>query len=484
LNQRIDDTSGSSALPSGLAALLGYPLLSAIRERRTRRVSRGTSIMAGELSHESQNKPAPLTPLEEAILIVSTGLTGLTTMHDVPLQKPDGSKELGTPMSRVLARSAPSGDNCQATSFFMINDEGTWLIQGPKGLEALAMLRQFPPKWEDWSEADWISAANAVKLRVSDRRIEFPRQWPFYLGWNKQLSNVPGTTVFVPVVNLAYQMINVLLFILSEPDGQRPLVIDDWQNFRPKTLVDWAGWVASLLGLVPRISYQPIGGIQRARSGFVNAEKIAPLGLASTMQTDSEAMFHLQNLMLMAQAMGLGGYIHASVPAPYLFQKDPAKEIYGLGFRFEEPKKKWNRWPPLPSTQPNPVGIDGILEGHCPPYVKSMNEIVDKVIDEKLGSQGMYRPDELFKRQYRSAGSAEEFVRVARSYSRETIQYVKDICNYIYDTYGRFPAHVNAFHTPGLWLQIHHVELEYYDKFFDPSLYSWQAEHERVWGKH
>jgi hypothetical protein len=193
-------------------------------------------------------------------------------------------------------------------------------------------------------------------------------------------------------------------------------------------------------------------------------------------------MFHMQNLMLMAQAMGLGGYLHASVPAPFLFQRDPAKEIYGLGFRFEEPKKKWRRWPPLPSTQPNPVGIDRILEGHCPPYVKSMNDVVDKVLEDKFGSQGMYRPDELFKLQYRSAGSAGEFVRAAQSYSKESIQYVKDICNYIYDTYGRFPAHVNAFHTPGLWLQIHHVELEYYDKYFDPALYSWQAEHERVWG--
>ncbi len=362
--------------------------------------------MAGELSHHSQNRPAPLSPLEEAILIVSTGLTGLTTMHDVPLQKPDGSKELGTPMVGVLARSAPSSDNCQATSFFMINDEGTWLIQQPKGLEAIAMLREFPPKWEDWSEKEWISAAKAVKLRIFDRRIEFPRQWPFYLGWNKQLSNVAGTTVFVPVVNLAYQMINVLLFILSEPDGQRPLVIDDWQKFRPKTLVDWAAWVGSLLRLVPRISYQPVGGVQRARSGFVNPEKIAPLGLASAMQSDYEAMFHMQNLMLMAQAMGLGGYIHASVPAPYMFERAPEKEVNGLGFRFEEPTKKWKRWPPLPSTQPNPVGIDGILEGHCPPYVKSMNEAVDMVLEEKFGSQGTYRPDGLFNRQYRSAGNA------------------------------------------------------------------------------
>jgi hypothetical protein len=67
---------------------------------------------------------------------------------------------------------------------------------------------------------------------------------------------------------------------------------------------------------------------------------------------------------------------------------------------------------------------------------------------------------------------------------KETVQYVKDICNYIYDTYGRFPAHVNAFHVPGVWLQVSHLEIEYYEKFFHESLYHRQAEHRRVWGPH
>jgi hypothetical protein len=28
-----------------------------------------------------------------------------------------------------------------------------------------------------------------------------------------------------------------------------------------------------------------------------------------------------------------------------------------------------------------------------------------------------------------------------------------DICNYIYETHGRFPAHVDAIYVPGVWLQ-------------------------------
>ena len=50
----------------GLADLLRYPLMSALAERRTRRIARGTSLSAASLSHTSSNAPAPLSPLEEA----------------------------------------------------------------------------------------------------------------------------------------------------------------------------------------------------------------------------------------------------------------------------------------------------------------------------------------------------------------------------------------------------------------------------------
>ena len=75
----------------GLRELFTYPLMSAIFDRRTRRVARGTSIVSGPISYTSPNKPAPLSPLEEAVLVVSTGLTGSTTLHDVPAKNQDGS---------------------------------------------------------------------------------------------------------------------------------------------------------------------------------------------------------------------------------------------------------------------------------------------------------------------------------------------------------------------------------------------------------
>lgn len=468
-------------VPRGLRELFAYPLMSAIAERRTRRIARGVSVNAGPLSHASQNAPAPLSPLEEAVLIVSTGLTGVTA-HDGPLVMPGGGPELGTPFLNVLGRSASSADNAQATTFFLINDEGTWLIRKPTAVDP-DLLRDLPRRWETWGEPEWLALASAMKLKLHDTRLDFPRRYPFYLGWNKQISNRPGTTIFLPVVDCTRALINILLILLSEPDGERPVFVDDWQEFRPKSPEDLAAWLAVKLGFVDQeVPYQPIGGIARVRSGFLNPAINIPLGLAHTMRVDYEAFFLLQNLMLIGQGMGLGGWIHASVFPPYIFQRDPAKGWFGLGFRFHRPEKTWpHRWPPVPSTQPNPVGIDGVLEGLCPPYVADMDEAVDRVLEEKYGAGGTYGDRATFARSYREPALADRFLSQASHYSDEAIAYTKEICRYLVDTYGRFPAHVDAFYLPGVWLQFSHLELEYYRKLYAPSFYARQEALDGAW---
>ena len=469
-----------SASP-GLKSLFGYPFMSALVERRTRRVARGTSINAGELSHQSANAPAPLGKLEEAILIVcTTGITGVVT-HDGPLVKPDGGEELGTPFMNIAAKAASSADNCQATHFFMINDDGMFLLRTPKGRAAMAALADLPPRWADWSEADWISAAELAKVRVSDRRMEFPRAFPYYVGWNKQTSNVPGTTIFLPVVDLTRQYINALLILLAEPDGQRPLIIDDWRQFHPRGVVERLAKLGGALGLSEEIPYHPVGGLKWARNGFVDKKNLAPLGLAGALRTDYESFFYLQNLMLLGQAMGVGSWVHGSVFAPYVWQRDAAKGWHGLGFRMEPPRTKLRPMPPVVASQPHPVGIDGVLEGLCPPYVKNMDDAVNQVLDEKYGPEGAYGDVDSFARPYRDRRSAEAYLRRGRRYSDRSIAYTREVCHYVNDTYGRFPAHCDAFYTPAIWIQFAHLELEYYDKFFDPGQYAHQAAHDAIW---
>ena len=466
----------------GLADLLRYPLMSALAERRTRRIAQGVSLDAAGLSHASANKPKPLTPLEEAVLIVSTGVTA-PVMHDGPLKRPDGGAELGSPFSNVIGKTASSPDNGHATSFFLINDAGIWLIKTPRDVEAKQLMGSLPPKWEDWSEADWLRVADAVKVQISDQRLEFPRRFPYYLGWNKQTSNVPGTTILFPVVDCTRQYINAILTLLAEPEGQRPVVIDDWQEFKPADVVEGAVWLGAQFGLPKKIPYHPIGGIKWVKNGFSNRDISAPLGMSRALRTDYEAFFLLQNLMLVGQAMGLGGWVHSSIFAPWVLQRDPAKGELGLGFRMEVPDKKWHRWPPLPATQPNPVGIDGVLEGLCPPYVNSMNDAVDAFIEEKYGPQSMYGNAARFAEPYKDPATATEYLKHQTPFTPQSIEYAKEICTYLWDTYGRFPAHVDAFYVPGIWVQFSHLEIEYYEKFYKPSLFSRQAAHAGIWGE-
>ena len=49
--------------------------------------------------------------------------------------------------------------------------------------------------------------------------------------------------------------------------------------------------------------------------------------------------------------------------------------------------------------------------------------------------------------------------------SAEGLACTKAVCNYIYETYGRFPGATDAMHL--MWvMQAHHIDTDYYDRFF------------------
>src|SRR6266568_4182762 len=63
-----------SRLPNPLAR---YPLLTALRERRSRRFGLGMKMPAGPLTYQSSHQPAPLSEEAEAALVFAAcGITG------------------------------------------------------------------------------------------------------------------------------------------------------------------------------------------------------------------------------------------------------------------------------------------------------------------------------------------------------------------------------------------------------------------------
>ena len=109
-----------------------------------------------------------------------------------------------------------------------------------------------------------------------------------------------------------------------------------------------------------------------------------------------------------------------------------------------------------------------------------MDAAVDQVIEEK---QLAYGDPEVFGQSYRDRASAEAYLNQAPPHPPEAIEYTKEICRYLVETYGRFPAHTDAFYLPGTWVQFSHLEVEYYERFGHPGHARRAAEGRDIWSR-
>src|SRR5262249_3128621 len=102
---------------------------------------------------------------------------------------------------------------------------------------------------------------------------------------------------------------------------------------------------------------------------------------------------------------------------------------------------------------PNPVGLDGVFQGFCPPYYASMDAAVDAVIAVAARHTDAVAPHRPAEGDFRP------------SLSDEGVACAKAVCRYILETYGRFPASVDTMHL--MWfMQVHHLDLDFYERYF------------------
>ena len=161
-------------------------------------------------------------------------------------------------------------------------------------------------------------------------------------------------------------------------------------------------------------------------------------------------------MQLAMAAMGIGGWMHGGFTPLVVMGGTPVCK--GLGFRFVQGKEE-----PLP----NAVGLDGYFEGFCPPYYKTMADAVDAAVRDMGESldewerRGMVLPHTI---------TNAEFQKGVPGVSEEGVACVKDICTYIYETYGKFPAFNDTMHLL-YFIQAHHLDLEFYDRYFKKGAY-------------
>jgi hypothetical protein len=246
--------------------------------------------------------------------------------------------------------------------------------------------------------------------------------------WN---ANQPGTTLFIPIVDLTQQLLEILAIQLA--DGAVP-----WDPIRDRPCGDLESFIRS--GMLH----------EHKRASIVDIEQ-------STLTTGAiELGLICQNIVLVMQAMGLGGWMFTGLNAPSLLGAHAEEGVPGLGFRFTH-DPTW--------SAPNPVGLDGVYEGLCPPYFPDMRAAVDHFVALKFGPGGTYDPAR--------PGPFRDNARIKRQierYSPEFIAALAEVARYLHDTFGKFPATIPSI-LVRMYAQAQHIDLDFYDRFYGPESY-------------
>jgi len=404
-------------LKEGLELALSYPVFDAILKRRSRRFGVGMAIEDSVMQFKSKIKPIPLTEEEEALITwAGVGLTGVN-LGDIPPEK-----GLST-IIQWTGRTFPSACNAHATELFYTNDDGLYIMKLRDA--KIDKVSIFEGLSKNEVVATIIDLFKKYRVKLKDGRAELPDSPPGLFEFNAWNANKPGTTLFFPITDLTIWYIDLLMLYCSR--SYAITIVDEMH-----------GVTAGVDEYVKKGRLNP-----NLKMSLYEFEKRVVTGMVV------EQAIICHNINLASQAIGLGGWTFTGFLPFYALGGTP--EYPGLGFRFVKPK----------NGTPIPVGRDGVFEAYCPPYYKDMDEAVEAWIKDK----------ERYWSEAEFPYKDKKMVENVRFYSDTTVQIVKDICNYIYNTYGRFPAFIEPMFSR-LQAQAHHLDPEFYDTHFKNGTYS------------
>ena len=418
-------------------------------ERRSRRFGLGMRQDCGPLKFASRHDPMPLCPKEEAALaFAACGITGYA-LADLVYEQGHG----GTMMASFLGRTVSSADAVQSVTPFMTNDSGTWMLKRPQDFEAAEI-------------ADVVSLARNGELEELDQRsrilIKAERtspelSSPTNLDCNRWDLYAKGSTYFLPVNDYTYMYINGVLEFLNDTMGI--FIVDERANMQPAGL----------------------GKFGKSRGGHLEDDPhamktITVERLESILKAvvSIEQGMVLQNLGLMAQAIGIGGFPnfagHEFAWFKELgFRQQPMRAVkYFSGGRFTDFVATCLRRNPKIEF---PVGleVDGrpLLKPYCPPHYASMTDAVMAVVERKFGPDGIFRGSV-----DQSAWQEPDRIRSgSRKVTQTTIDATIAYCEYLHQRYGRFPVY-SAPYSTSAGFQVNHLDLEFYEEFYRPEAVS------------
>lgn len=419
-------------VPMGLEQAVQYPLIEALHNRRARRFSMGAELPDGPLAYKSKHKPIPLNDMEQ--MMVLTAAAGNTGWHHMIFRNKHYAPHLSNYSAAAGGRTFPSAAGFHTSEFFFTDDNGVYFLPTRDSGEITEK------KDGSLDLQQWLEGHRKRIKKLSDGRLNIPYEEPYMEGHNTWCVNQPGSTLMFPVADIAQHMILILMFLVQ--NGY--CIYDDINN-------------------------QKIEGLEKF-SKLVDIEHPYPLTFIEQYAL-TEATAELSSAcyagMLMLQALGLGGWMFDGIDRFTVLGASGNPDVPGLGFKFET-KEKW----PLP----NVTGLPGVFEGHCPPHYKTMRDAVEAVVERKFGKGGPFNAA--------TPGPWKESSRIrsnAQIHSEEFKECVSVMSQYIYDRFEKFPATVPAIFIL-MYLQAHHLDLEFYDKYFNAGAYpETHKNHMKMW---
>ncbi len=422
-----------TGVPRGYDEMMNFGLVEALLGRRSRRFFMGAEIPDGVLQYKSRHTAVPLSELERLLIVAACG--GNTSWHHMIYRARIYAPHLSNYAGSAGGRAFPSAAGFHTSQTFFTDDTGVYFLDGR---DAPACSDRAP----DGSlslDAVVESARKGIR-KIQDGRLRVPTEVPYTEAHNTWVVNRPGTLMVIPVGDLSQHVLLNLCYML-----QNGLVLYDDINGRPVPGIENFGDIVDVNNV------WPITFVEQWSLAEVTAE------LSTSCYAGA----------LMLQAMGLGGWMFNGLDPFSVLGASGDPNVPGLGFRYD----KDDRWP-----YPNPTGLEGVMEGYCPPHFPDMSAAVDAICERKFGPGGPFNPDTPgpWKESSKVRGAA--LVHDDRFKECVSLQ-----AQYVLDTFGKFPGTVPSIFLI-TYLQAHHLDLEFYDKFFEPGAYlKTHADHMANW---